>query len=139
MAKYRRGRINDEVQKELAQIVREIKDPRVSGTMVCITAVEVTPDLKYAKVFYSAMGGDKKEVGQGLRSAHGFIRKRIAQSLNLRVTPEFTFHIDESIERGAHIASILNSIEFSDDFDEENEEADENEALDESADEEDDK
>ena len=120
MAKYRRGRINDEVQKELAQIVREIKDPRVSGVMVCITGVEVTPDLKYAKVYYSAMGGDKKEVGQGLRSAQGFIRKRIAQSLNLRVTPEFSFHIDESIERGAHIASILNSIEFSDDFDEEN-------------------
>ena len=134
MAKYRRGRINDEVQKELAQIVREIKDPRVSGTMVCITAVEVTPDLKYAKVYYSAMGGDKKEVGQGLRSAQGFIRKRIAQSLNLRVTPEFSFYIDESIERGAHIASILNSIEFSDDFDEENEESEE---LDESSDEED--
>ena len=124
MAKYRRGRINDEVQKELAQIVREIKDPRVSGCMVCITGVEVTPDLKFAKVYYSAMGGDKKEVGQGLRSAHGFIRKRIAQSLNLRITPEFSFYIDESIERGAHIASILNSIEFSDDFDEDNDEPD---------------
>ncbi len=118
MAKYRRGRINDEVQKVLAQVVREIKDPRVSGTMVCITAVEVTPDLKYAKVYYSAIGGDKKEVGNGLRAAHGFIRKRIAQTLNLRITPEFSFYIDESIERGAHIASILNSIEFSDDFDE---------------------
>ena len=124
MAKYRRGRINDEVQKELAQVVREIKDPRVSGAMVCITGVEVTPDLKYAKVYYSAIGGDKKEVGQGLRSAHGFIRKRIAQSLNLRVTPEFSFYIDESIERGAHIASILNSIEFSDDFDDEDENVD---------------
>ena len=129
MAKYRRGRINDEVQKELAQVVREIKDPRVSGAMVCITGVEVTPDLKYAKVYYSAIGGDKKEVGQGLRSAHGFIRKRIAQSLNLRVTPEFSFYIDESIERGAHIASILNSIEFSDDFDDEDENA---ESVDES-------
>ena len=118
MAKYRRGRINDEVQKELAGIIREVKDPRVSGAMVCITGVEVTPDLKYAKVYYSAIGGDKKEVGAGLRAAHGFIRKRIAQSLNLRITPEFTFHIDESIERGAHIASILNTIEFSDDFDE---------------------
>jgi ribosome-binding factor A len=92
--------------------------------MVCITGVEVTPDLKFAKVYYSAMGGDKKEVGQGLRSAHGFIRKRIAQSLNLRITPEFSFYIDESIERGAHIASILNSIEFSDDFDEDNDEPD---------------
>ena len=129
MAKYRQGRINDEVQKELAQIVREIKDPRVSGKMVCITAVEVAPDLKNAKVYYSVIDGDKKEVGQGLRSAHGFIRKRIAQSLNLRITPEFTFHIDESIERGAHIASILNSIEFSDDFDEENTEEEESDST----------
>lgn len=125
MAKYRRGRINDEVQKELAQIIREIKDPRVSSAMVCITGVEVTPDLKYAKVYYSALGGDKKEVGNGLRSANGFIRKRIAQSLNLRITPEFSFFVDESIERGAHIASILNSLEFSDDFDEENDSSDE--------------
>ena len=126
MAKYRRGRINDEVQKALAEIVREIKDPRVSGAMVCITGVEVTPDLKYAKVYYSAIGGDKKEVGVGLRAACGFIRKRIAQSLNLRITPEFTFYIDESIERGAHIASILNSIEFSDDLDESDGENEEN-------------
>ena len=120
MANYRRGRINDEMQRAVAEIIREVKDPRVSGAFISITGAEVTPDLKYAKVYYSAMGGDKKEVGQGLRSAQGFIRKRIAQSLNLRITPEFTFHIDESIERGAHIAGILNSIEFSDDFDEEN-------------------
>lgn len=126
MAKYRQGRINDEVQKELAQIIREIKDPRVSGSMVCITSVEVTPDLKYAKVYYSVLGGDKKEVGNGLRSAGGFIRKRIAQSLNLRITPEFSFFVDESIERGAHIASILNSLEFSENFENENENENEN-------------
>ena len=62
MANYRRGRINDEMQKELAQILREVKDPRVSGAFISVTAVDVTPDLKYAKVFYSAMLGDKKEV-----------------------------------------------------------------------------
>lgn len=115
MANYRRGRINDEVAKELALIVRDIKDPRVSGSMICITGAEVTPDLKYAKVYYSALGGDKKEVAKGLKAASGYIRKRIAQALNLRVTPEFTFHMDESIEHGARIAEILNSITFSDD------------------------
>lgn len=115
MAKYRQGRINEEVQKEMAQIVREIKDPRVSGTMICITGAQVTPDLKFAKIYYSVLGGDKKEVGAGLKAASGFIRRQIAQRLNLRITPEFTFHFDESIEYGAHIASILNTIEFSDD------------------------
>lgn len=115
MAKYRQGRINDEVQKEMAQIVREIKDPRVSGTMICITAAQVTPDLKFAKIYYSVLGGDKKEVAAGLKAASGFIRRQIAQRLNLRITPEFTFYLDESIEYGAHIASILNTIEFSDD------------------------
>ena len=115
MAKYRQGRINDEVQKEMAQIVREIKDPRVSGTMICVTAAQVTPDLKFAKIYYSVLGGDKKEVAQGLKAASGYIRRQIAQRLNLRITPEFTFILDESIEYGAHIASILNTIEFSDD------------------------
>jgi ribosome-binding factor A len=122
MAKYRQGRINDEVQKEMAQIVREIKDPRVSGTMICVTAAQVTPDLKFAKIYYSVLGGDKKEVAQGLKAASGYIRRQIAQRLNLRITPEFTFILDESIEHGAHIASILNTIEFSDDEAEEGEE-----------------
>ncbi len=115
MANYRRGRINDEVQKELSVIVRDIKDPRVSGAMICITGAEVTPDLKYAKVYYSAMGGDKKEVAKGLKAASGYIRRRVAQALNLRVTPEFTFILDGSIEYGARIAGILNTITFSDD------------------------
>ena len=118
MANYRRGRINDEVQKELAVIVRDIKDPRVSECMICITGAEVTPDLKFAKVYYSVLGGDKKEAGKGLKAASGYIRRRIAQSLNLRITPEFSFYLDESAERGAHIGSILNSIEFSEDWEE---------------------
>ena len=112
MANYRRGRINDEMQKELSAVLREAKDPRVSGAFVSITAVDVTPDLKYAKVYYSAMLGDKKEVAKGLRSSAGYIRKMIAGRMNLRVTPEFTFHEDHSIEHGAHISKLLNSIEI---------------------------
>ena len=119
MAKYRRGRINDEVQKELAQIVREIKDPRVSGVMVCITGVEVTPDLKYAKVYYSSLMGDKKEVKRGLISSAGFIRGQVAKRMNLRVTPEISFVEDGSIEYGAKISKILEGITITDPDDEE--------------------
>jgi ribosome-binding factor A len=124
MANYRRGRINDEVQKELAMILREVKDPRVSDAFISVTAVEVTPDLKFAKVYYSAMQGDKKEVAKGLKSSAGYIRRQLAQRLNLRMTPELTFCEDHSIAHGAHISKLLNEIEFapetSDDQDGEN-------------------
>ena len=110
MAKYRRGRINDEMQKTLAAIVGEVKDPRVSEAFVSITGADVTPDLKYAKIYYSALHGDKKEVAQGLKSSAGFMRRLVAERMNLRVTPELIFIEDTSIAYGAHIASLLNSI-----------------------------
>jgi ribosome-binding factor A len=112
MAKYRRGRINEEMQKELMQILRRVKDPRVADAFVSITAVDCTPDLKYAKVYYSAMGGDAKEIAKGLKTAAGFIRRELATTLNLRMTPELTFLADSSISYGAHIASILNNLEI---------------------------
>lgn len=127
MANYRRGRINDEMQKELAQILREVKDPRVSGAFISVTAVDVTPDLKYAKVFYSAMLGDKKEVAKGLKSSAGYLRRQLAMRMNLRMTPELTFIEDHSIEHGAHISKLLNSIEFSEDEEPVEESGDENE------------
>ena len=114
MANYRRGRINDEMQKELAQVLRELKDPRVRDAFISITAVDVTGDLKFAKVYYSAMQGDKKEVAKGLKSSAGFIRREIAQRLNLRMTPELTFIEDHSIAHGAHISKLLEGITFSD-------------------------
>lgn len=122
MANYRRGRINDEVQRELASILRDVKDPRVSGAFVSITAVDVTPDLKFAKIYYSSLMGDKKELARGLRAASGFIRSQIAQRLNLRITPELTFILDDSVAHGAHISKLLNSITFSEDFEENEEE-----------------
>ena len=118
MANYRRGRINDEVQKELAMILREVKDPRVSNAFISVTAVEVTPDLKFAKVYYSAMQGDKKEVAKGLKSSAGYIRRQLAQRLNLRMTPELTFCEDHSIAHGAHISKLLNGIELAPEADE---------------------
>ena len=113
MANYRKGRINDEVQKELAMVLREVKDPRIKDAFISVTAVEVTPDLKFAKVYYSAMMGDKKEVAKGLKSSAGYIRRQLAQRLNLRMTPELTFIPDSSIAYGAHISSILNSLDIS--------------------------
>ena len=110
MANYRRGRINDEMQKELSMLLREVKDPRVSGALISITAAEVTPDLKYATVYFSSLIGDPADVKKGLESAKGFIRREIAQRLNLRQTPEFTFVHDRSIEHGAHISKIIEDI-----------------------------
>ena len=118
MANYRRGRINDEMKKELALVLREVKDPRLSDAFISVTAVDVTGDLKYAKVYYSAMMGDKKEVAKGLKSSAGYIRREIARRLNLRMTPEFTFIEDHSIEHGAHISKLLNGIEISPEEDE---------------------
>ena len=119
MAKYRRERINDEFRNEIAVILREVKDPRVAKAFVSVTAAEVTPDLKYAKVYYSSLMGDKKEVKRGLISSAGFIRGQIAKRMNLRVTPEITFVEDGSIEYGAKISKILEGITITDPDDEE--------------------
>lgn len=122
MANYRRGRINEEMQREVAKILREVKDPRVSKAFISVTGAEVTPDLKFAKIYYSAYNADKKEVKAGLRAASGFIRGQISKNLNLRITPELTFIEDGSIEYGAKISKILEGITFNDDDNNEGEE-----------------
>ena len=127
MAKYRQGRINDEFQKEVAMILRDVKDPRVSNAFISVTAAEVTPDLKFAKVYYSSLMGDKKEIKMGLRAAAGFIRGQIARRMNLRITPEITFVEDGSIEYGAKISKILEGITITDPDEEETEESSESE------------
>lgn len=112
MAKYRRGRINDAVSAECAVILRDVKDPRVSGAFITVTGADVTADLKYAKIFYSVMGDfDEKELRAGLKHAAPFVRSRLAEALNLRQTPEISFVLDESVARGAHIAELLRGIE----------------------------
>ena len=126
MANYRRGRINEEMQREVAKIIREVKDPRVAKAFVSVTAAEVTPDLKFAKVYYSALMGDKKEVKRGLISSAGFIRGQIAKRMNLRVTPEISFVEDGSIEYGAKISKILEGITITDPDDEEETSGEEN-------------
>ena len=125
MANYRKGRINDEMQKTVADVLRSVKDPRVSGAFVSITGAEVTADLKYAKIFYSVLQGDKKAIKEGLASSAGYIRGQVARRMDLRQTPELSFVEDTSIAYGAHISELLNSITISDPDPEPEEEKDE--------------
>lgn len=113
MAKYRRDRINDEMRREMMEILRRVKDPRVQDAFVSVTAVDCTADLKYAKIYYSALRGDEKELARGLKAASGFIRRELASGMNLRITPELAFVRDDSITYGAHISSILEKLEIS--------------------------
>ena len=113
MASNRIGRINEEIQRELASLIPTVKDPRVTG-MISITAVDTTPDLRYAKVFVSMLDKtDVQEVVKGLKSAAGYLRRQLGQALQLRYTPELTFVPDNSIEEGAHILKLLNDLEKS--------------------------
>lgn len=112
MAKYRRGRVNEAVTNEVAQIIRDVKDPRLDGIMITVTGANVSPDLKFAKVFYSVIGEfDKKEVAKGMKSVAPFVRSQLARRLNMRNTPEISFVFDESVERGAYLNELFRSIE----------------------------
>lgn len=115
MASNRIGRINEEIQRELAQQLRLLKDPRVQKTMVSITHVETTPDLRYAKVYVSLLDRScTKEVLAGLKSSGGFLRRALGKSLQLRYTPELQFIADDSIAHGAHILEVLRKVERED-------------------------
>jgi len=105
-------RINHEVQKELQLIIsRELKDPRVSP-MTSVTACEVTTDLKICKAYISVLADEevRKETMEGLRSAAPFIRRELAQTINLRNTPELRFIEDESIERGIRMSKLIEEV-----------------------------
>ena len=107
MATNRIGRINEEIQRELSNLIRSVKDPRVTG-MISVTAVDTTPDLKYAKIYISVLDkSDCTQVLKGLKSASGWLRRELGHSLNLRYTPELTFVRDDSIDQGAHILDLL--------------------------------
>lgn len=107
----RMGRIDEEYRKELSQIISyDLKNPNVTG-MISVTKVKVTTDLKYAKVYVSILNSKNiKETMEGLKKSSGFIRSELAKRINLRNTPELIFEIDDSIEYGAKIDSILKEI-----------------------------
>lgn len=112
MVKHRSGRINEEIRKEISDIIQNnIRDPRLSA-MVSVTKVDVTKDLRYAKVFVSIFGKEdaKKETLNAIKSSAGFIRREIGHRVNLRFTPELIIELDETIEHGMHIDSLLHQI-----------------------------
>ena len=111
MSNNRMDRINEEVKKEVSNIINyELKNPNIKG-MITVTNVKVTPDLRYAKLQVSMLNvKDKKENLKELKTSSGYIRSEIAKRINLRYTPELIFELDESIEYGAHISDILRTI-----------------------------
>ena len=110
MASNRMGRINEEIQRELAALIPTVKDPRVTG-LISVTAVDTTPDLKFAKVYVSILDkGDVDQVVKGLKSASGWLRRELGRTLNLRNTPEITFVLDQSIEYGVHMSHLIDEV-----------------------------
>lgn len=111
MASNRIGRINEEIQKELSDLLRNLKDPRLQGTMISITRVETTPDLRYSKIYVSFLDKSRaSDAIRGLKSAGGYLRRELGAALNLRYTPELQWQEDDSIVRGAHMLDLLNSL-----------------------------
>ena len=107
------NRINEDIRLCMDKLLREVKDPRIHQGLISVTAVEATGDLKYCKIYLSVLGlEDEKGLKQGLKSASGWLRRELGQRLRLRNTPELSFILDRSIEEGAHISSILASLDI---------------------------
>ena len=116
MAFNKLERINEDIQRVLASLLRDIKDPRVKQGMISVTGVSTTGDLRYAKAYLSVYGlQSEKEFKKGLKSAAGYLRRELGRALNLRYTPELIFELDNSIERGARINTLLNDLEIPED------------------------
>ena len=105
-------RINGEVQRVLAEVIRgEIKDPRICP-LTSVVEVEVAPDLKTCKAWISVLGDEeaRENTYKGLKSAEGYIRNRLAKTINLRNTPEITFIMDQSIEYGVNMSRKIDEV-----------------------------
>lgn len=107
----RMNRIDEELKKELSNIISyELQNSKITG-MVSVTKVKTTPDLRYARVYVSILNSkNRKETLAGLKQSAGYMRSQIASRINLRITPELVFELDESLEYGARIDSILEKI-----------------------------
>ena len=114
MSTYRRGRINEAIAQELSIALREARDPVLAASFVSITRAEAAPDLKIAKVYFSHLSGEEKEVKKALVRATGMLRRHLAQTLNLRITPELIYAPDHSGAHGARISALLHQIEEDD-------------------------
>ena len=111
MASNKLARTNDDIQRVLANLLTQVKDPRVQQGMISVARVETTGDLRYSKVWLSVLGMEnEKEFKKGLRSASGWLRHELGTVLDLRYTPELVFEIDHSIEEGAHISALIEQL-----------------------------
>ena len=111
MASNRINRINEEIMKELSSLLRTVKDPRVQDTMISITRVETTPDLRYAKVYVSFLQEERaRDAMAGLKSAGGFLRRELGRGLQLRYAPELVWSLDDSIAYGARMLKLIGSL-----------------------------
>ena len=119
MASNKLARTNDDIQRVLSDRIQQVKDPRVQQGMISVTRVETTGDLRYAKVWLSVLGlRDEKEFKKGLKSAAGWLRHEMGQAMSLRYTPELVFEVDHSIEYGAHINEVIQSLDIKHDEEE---------------------
>lgn len=111
MASYRKGRINEAIARELSIALREARDPVIATSFVSVTRAEAAPDLKIAKIYFSHLSGEEKEVKRALERATGMLRRHLAETLNLRITPDLIYAPDRSGAHGARISELLHQIE----------------------------
>lgn len=110
MAGYRIVRINDDIKRELSELIPTLKDPRVRG-LISITRVDTTADLRYCKVYVSALDkSNVKDMIRGLKSASGYLRRELAKRMTLRYTPELIFTPDDSIDQGNRVLGMLGKL-----------------------------
>ena len=122
MAKFRQQKIDEEIKRELSFMISSLKDPRLDGCMISITAVNVTKDLKYAKVFTSVMADDEKRklAIEGLNSSGGFLRRELGNRMKIRYIPSLNFVLDDSIAYGTHINKIISDLKIGGNDEEDN-------------------
>ena len=115
MSTNKLNRTNDDIQYALSNLLRQIKDPRVNqGSLVSITRVETTGDLRYSKIYISVLGEiNEKDFKKGLKSASPWLRRELGSALKLRYTPELVFELDKSIEHGAQISKMISELDIS--------------------------
>ena len=99
-------RVADQIQRDLAELIRELKDPRIG--MATINAIEVTPDYAHAKVFFSVLIGDPAETQEALNEAAGFLRNGLFKRLQIHTVPTLHFQFDRTIERAAEMSALIN-------------------------------
>ena len=102
----RSNRVNDQIQRDVAELIRDLKDPRIG--MVTINSVEVTPDYAHAKIFFSLLIGSPQECEEALNEAAGFIRNGLFKRLQIHTVPTLHFHFDRTTERAAELSALIN-------------------------------